>query len=350
MDLIDLGGSWTASPDISGSPTIVDAVEFRDRPVRWSALPLDTVGSLVLFGKVDAGGTLRVELWKVLAGVPDSAVLVDDAPITDTGFVTHTLALENPGVDTTYRLRATVTDLDGKTAQFLATLELSEEAAVPTSDCSVLRTGVANVALNTVGVTDLLASLATDDTVEAVVARLHFDRCVDVVLRDFPWGFATAYATLAWVAGSSDEPVNGDWTFAYRMPSTCVFARRVVRYGAGRDRDPNPPAFHQGVRDADGRLLFSNYADPTSDPADPTVELEFTQRQTCVVEAADELFREALAYLLASKLAPGLSKNKVTAADCLAVYGTKLAKARVASANEQQPLRQTDQPSWMDER
>jgi hypothetical protein len=350
MLYIELGGSRSSSVAVSGDPGIIDAVNYLEREIDWPNVALEATVTLVAAGSLPSGGSMLIQLAKIVAGVVDSVAVEDDTAITSTDFTEHEIAVPREATKTKYRLRATVTAGDGLEALILGVLRESLTGDELASPCEGLRTAFVNKAASIIGVSEQLIDLETDDTVLGTQGRLHIDGVLDLVLRRFPWGFATAYADLVWVAGSSDEPVNQDWTWAYRLPSDCVFARRIVRLGAGRERDPDPPAFRQGAND-DGRLLFSTYADPNADdPLAPTVHLEYTKRATCVVAEADEQFLEAAAFLLASKLAPSMSRNKVTAGECLQAYEVAIGRARVSSANEKQETRQLEQASWMDER
>src|SRR5690606_25121463 len=100
---------------------------------------------------------------------------------------------------------------------------------------------IVNRALARIGSSKQIANVETENSREAISARLVFDDERDYVLRDFPWPFATAYRTLALVS----EAPNGDWGYAYRYPSDCLYVRRIV--GALGRRDPDPPPFRVGV-------------------------------------------------------------------------------------------------------
>lgn len=350
---VDLGGSWTVTQDVSGSPATVDATEYRDRLVPWATSPAGTNGSLIVSGRLPmAAGSLVIQLWKVVAGAPDSIVVEDAVPITGDVFIEHTLEVANPGINTTYRLRAEVTDADGGIVAFLGVLRIIQPDVDVPVDCAEVRTAVANVALGYLGITDELTALATDDSVDAQVMRRHFDGSVDEVLRAFPWGFATAYADLEYIDGSPDEPVNHDYPYAFRLPADCVMVRRVVKRGTGRSFDNDPAQFKQGANDDDGRVLFANYADPESADVDaPVCPIEYTKRATCPVSDADAQFLDALAWLLASKAAPAIARNNLKSGDALGRFLWIVNQAKVASANERQESQQPERLArWMQDR
>lgn len=185
---------------------------------------------------------------------------------------------------------------------------------------------VINQALSHIGISKPIEDIVNEPTVEAQIARLHYQDDVEACLREFPWAFATAYVALILVAGTADVPLNDDWQYAYAVPLDMVLARRVVRRGVGRKYDPDPPEFRIGSG-AFSNLIFTNEADAF---------LEYTFRPACAVSAGDALFREALGWRHSASLAPALSRNKVTAADCMAIYQQKAALATARNAGEQQ--------------
>ena len=186
------------------------------------------------------------------------------------------------------------------------------------------RTQICNLALTKIGVSKLISNVDTDTTREAVVMRTLLDQEIDFTLRDFPWPFATQYASLALVAGSETEGANYDWRYAYRYPTNCMYVRRIVVPAVGR-RDPNPPPFRVG-RDDQGRLIYSNIAD---------AQLEYTARITSS-EEFDSMFVGALSWKLAGGAAPPLSRISGIAEKCMQAYEFEKTKAQSRALNEQQ--------------
>jgi hypothetical protein len=157
-----------------------------------------------------------------------------------------------------------------------------------------------NLALLRIGVSKQTTNLiGTEATEEAAVARLHVKYDVQTTLRDFPWPFATRYATLVLVSGTPAAPVNADWTYAYRQPTDCVFERRIVS-GRGAAVNPTPPPFAL-ARDTGGGLIFCNEANAV---------LEYTSRVQCPTYEGDELFKDALAWRFAMSLAAPLTRMR----------------------------------------
>jgi hypothetical protein len=187
-------------------------------------------------------------------------------------------------------------------------------------DCIPFTNAIVNIGLNHVGINKPL----TDEELEAgtaspaaVVAALHVRPAVNETLRDFPWPFATKYATLTRLRGSAASPVNGDWAFEYARPSDCVYERRIV-VARGTAVNPTPPPF-QLSRNSDGdAVIWTN---------EPNAELEYTARGICPAFEGDILFQEALAWRFAFKFAPSLSRIPDRAKYCEEMYRAVLAKA-----------------------
>jgi len=185
------------------------------------------------------------------------------------------------------------------------------------------KTQIVNLALLRIGVTRAIANVDTEQSREAVSARLAFDDERDFVLRDFPWPWASTYATGQLVTGSSTTPANRDWIFAYRYPSDCLMVRRLVT-SAGRS-DTAPPSFAIG-RDSQGRLIYTNQEE---------AEFEYTARVTNP-EEFDALFVSMLAWKLASVLAPALSRIENMTTNAIKMYEIEKSKAQSRALNEGQ--------------
>lgn len=206
--------------------------------------------------------------------------------------------------------------------------------------CVATSTKAINQALAFLGVSNPVVDITTEASTEATLARLYFSDDIETVLRDFAWPFATRYRELDLVAGTATVPANRDWQYAYRLPTDCAAARRLCSdKGLKRKFDPDPPKFRLGS-DLTGGLLFTDIEDP---------ELEYTARLPCPLGFGDAMFRLAFAWKLASSLAPSISRNKLTAADCLKNYYFQVNQAEVRAAREQQQEPQGD-ADWIKDR
>lgn len=185
------------------------------------------------------------------------------------------------------------------------------------------KTQICNMMLVRIGVTKFIANIESDQSKEANALNLIFADELAFVIRDFPWPFATAYKNLELVAGSQANPVSSDWVYAYRYPSNCVFARRLVTI-AGR-KETNPPPYRVG-RDGQGKLLYTNQRD---------AELEYTIEMTAA-EELDALAISMLAWKLGTTAAPSMSRVKKMVDTCREQYEIEKSKAQRAALNEQQ--------------
>lgn len=179
--------------------------------------------------------------------------------------------------------------------------------------CVAATTRQVNLSLLEIGVSQTLTNYCTQTTREAIIATLLYETSVRATLVQTPWAFATKYAALALATA---QPSNADWTFSYRLPIDCVFARRLV-VSRGTAKDPEPPAFMLSS-DASGGLLFTNQA---------AAVLEYTARPACVALNGDDLFREALKWHLASCLAPPLTRMTEVATRCREEFAKTIEKA-----------------------
>lgn len=199
------------------------------------------------------------------------------------------------------------------------------------------KTTIANLALHRIGVSQLIANVETEQSQAAISINAVWDLHRDAVLRDFAWPWATAYATLGLVAGTSTTyAVTNEWNYSYRYPSDCLLARRIVT-AAGRQTS-TPPTFRVG-RDSTGRLIYTGEA---------SAVLEYTVKVTDP-EEFDGLFVSMLAWKLAATIAPSQSRIADMAKTAMAMYLLEKRHAEDAAANEgQQPA--PLEASWIEAR
>jgi hypothetical protein len=254
-----------------------------------------------------------------------------------------------------------------------------------------------NLGLQKIGVSQGIAAL-DEATREAYTAGAQYDHLLRGTLRAWNWPFATAYVALTLVAGpvwdddwadyvqawsasdtyqvddvvqhggalyyciaasTNNTPPNttywaaaadtdteapayantgGDWTYAYRWPDDCLRLRRLVDDATGRKHNRTPIPFRSG-RDANGQLVYTDR---------PEAFLEYTTLD-CDNLWADDLFLDAFTWRLAAAFAPSLSRNKLTAADCLNAFAGTLRMAAAVHMDEQQQERPGD-CEWLEVR
>lgn len=182
-------------------------------------------------------------------------------------------------------------------------------------------TEICNLALSHLAVGKEIQNFSTDASEEASACRRFYEQVRDEALRDFPWPFATRIVSLALVA----ENPTSEWAYAYRYPSDCLMARRILS-GA----NPETPATRVPYRvasDATGLLLYTNQAN---------AELEYT------VQATDPTFwpvdfRQVVSLLLAAYVAPRVTAGKSElGTQALQLYRYKLSLAQANAGNEEQ--------------
>lgn len=214
-----------------------------------------------------------------------------------------------------------------------------------TGDCASASLVPINQALSHIGVSIRVDDILLEQTQAATIARLHYQDDVDTTLRAFPWPFATRYADLVLVAGSSSVRANGDWQYAYRAPAGMLFARRILDpTWRGRKYDPQPIPFRVGSDDT-GPLIYTNWINADG----LTATLEYTIRPVCAASAGDALFRSALAWKLAHSFAPVLAKDEKKVLMCWQMYRQLVGTATTVGSQEQQQEKPGG-PDWIDGR
>lgn len=174
---------------------------------------------------------------------------------------------------------------------------------------------ICNLALAGIGIGQEISALS-ESSQEAVKCDLFFATCRERILVDFDWPFARQYYTL----GLVEEDPNTDWSYSYRYPAACLRARSIV--GATR-KDTSRIPFSLGSDDS-GKLIYTD---------EPEAVLRVTVAITNA-ELFDPLFVSAFAWLLGSKIAPGLARDSKIAAEAYRMYLADIASARADAQNE----------------
>lgn len=216
-------------------------------------------------------------------------------------------------------------------------------------DCIPFTLRVCNLALARIGVSDRIRTAAdlipTPVTKEADLIVQFYEHVIRKVLRDFVWNHATRYQVLTLIDGSFEDPVNGDWPFAFRAPTAMLKARRIIRQNIGRDYDGNPPDFRLGADDVGPLIYFKEW-----DPDEVDVELEYTIRPVCAARAAgNQTFVSCVAWRLAAELSPPLTRDEKITERCWREYKSELPKGAADDAQELQQPPPGEAP-WIDER
>jgi len=214
-----------------------------------------------------------------------------------------------------------------------------------------------NLALIKAGISQRLTS-TTEASQEAETTGQFFRPTFREILRMHPWNFATKYASAAQAGsgdamelyvGSSDAPyIENEWTFGYRYPVDCLFARRLVTAN-GRKYEPSPAVWIVGrnsPQDEDAPnddilLVCTNLEDPV---------LEFTADvEPVLLEGImDAVFENAFTTLFASKCALTLGGDVDLSVKLYKQALLEIPTAQVINAREQQQeLLSNQDASWI---
>jgi hypothetical protein len=202
-------------------------------------------------------------------------------------------------------------------------------------------TAIANLALSHLGEPFLFDyATATGTTAEAV--RLHLPHCRETLLEGHVWSFATrtqflssasaflpATGSSGYFAGVGDffeTPTDADDPFAaqfksiYLLPDDCL---RVIKVAGG---DIDIPENRWEIQSR--YLLLLDSIDERDEP------LIYYIGAAPEVSAWPTSFTDAVAFLLAARLAPLLTQSQAISAEFMAKHELALGKARSKDARE----------------
>lgn len=187
---------------------------------------------------------------------------------------------------------------------------------------------ICNMALGHIGHTKFIAAL-TDRSNEASVLNQFYEQARDFSLECFPWPFAKKTVTLGLVTDYTVLDTIHEWSYAYRYPDDCLFARYILTANGRMETDP--PPFEVGSDDS-GRLIFTDQEDAI---------LVYTRRVTdpALFTAA---FGESVSWWLSGLICPGLAKDKKQAQGCFQMFQALKPLAEARSGNEQQQSPELD--------
>jgi len=184
-------------------------------------------------------------------------------------------------------------------------------------------TDIANLAISHLGIGKEIAALDTENSQEANACRRYYEEALKCTLRDFPWPFASRFATLALI---EEDPDYEEWGYSYRYPSGALLIKRILS-GARNDSRQTRIAYKIGSDDSGGII----YTD--ADEA----QVEYTKYVTDVLEYPSDFimaFSWKLAFYVASRLTGGdpfqLRKT------ALQMYDYEIKRAQANGANEEQ--------------
>lgn len=189
---------------------------------------------------------------------------------------------------------------------------------------------ICNIALSHIGSEPITA--LTEATKEARECNLHYVEIRDAVLEDHNWGFAKRRVVLAEI----DEEFSG-WSHAYAYPADCLCPREIYDgsatsavtnglYNSDVENYSTPAKirYEVAINSAkDARVILTDQEDAeliyTATIADPNL---FTR-----------LFRSALSYSLAARLAEPLHSDRDLGLRMEQKYLLELSKAKRSDGN-----------------
>jgi hypothetical protein len=108
------------------------------------------------------------------------------------------------------------------------------------------------MALAHLGVLVTISNIDTEDSAEARVCRLFYEKTKNTCLTNFVWPFARKFKALSLV----EETPNDDWDFSYRYPNDCLLVQNILS-GLRNDTLDSEVKFILGQDNA-GELIFTD--------------------------------------------------------------------------------------------
>lgn len=208
---------------------------------------------------------------------------------------------------------------------------------------------ICNHALGHLGVDKFIAALDEAST-QAKNCNLHYDAARRELLEDFPYGFARGVIALAEL--SADPPPG--WGYAYGYPNDCLQARAIsdasgIR-AAGLWASSYCSSWDAWTCTIVGRVPWEVMHDPdnagsrriVTDIAEAYLWYTVDVQQ---VSQMPSLFRNALAWHLATKLAGPLRVKPDLRASVAQQALVEISKAQAHALNEARPDRVPESPS-----
>ena len=171
---------------------------------------------------------------------------------------------------------------------------------------------ICNIALGKAGITETIANIDTEQSVEALWCKTNYGIARDSVLRDFPWRFAIKTVGL----GALDEK-HRDGRHVFLYPSDCLNVLSVLNGGV-----LNFEIELIGSGDNMRKVIVTD---------SPLAHIKYIARVTDP-NLFDSLFIVALSWYLASELALSVGGNKEGRSQ-LAMQQYEHAKAKAQRAS-----------------
>lgn len=154
----------------------------------------------------------------------------------------------------------------------------------------------------------------------AVQANLFWDQCVDEILGEFNWPFATVTETL-----SAIDTDGGEWDYVYTYPTAAVSSLFAV-YDLGTDDDKKYEQEFQVryIPSLSNRFVHSDLQNAIA---------EFTYQVTDPLLWSPK-FKTAMSYLLAARMVVGVNGDIKKAEELAHIYNGLIGEAKRLGSSE----------------
>lgn len=200
------------------------------------------------------------------------------------------------------------------------------------TDFTASEVNICNLALQQMGRSERIASLAETTTQAGPICALQYPISRDAVLRAFPWNFAQRRASLSAFA---EEPAF-EYTNHFKLPSDFLFLTEIFE---SFDAPYKLETFSSSSSGAI-RVILTDLGEP--------LKIRYTAR---ISDATlfDPLFITTLAAHIAAEVAIPLTETRAKAQSLWQVYQQKLIEARKIDSQEGTPD-PMQSGSWVDSR
>lgn len=162
-----------------------------------------------------------------------------------------------------------------------------------------------------------------ENSAEANACRRFYETALEQTLRGASWPFATRFATLNLI----EENPTEEWVYAYRYPTDCLQAVRLV--SGNRNEARQDRLEYKIVSQTDGLQIYTDQEN---------AQLEYTVKITDLNLFPSD-FKMALSFKLAHLIAPRVTKGDPFGMGKRALdnYFLELSVAQSNAYNEEQP-------------
>lgn len=200
---------------------------------------------------------------------------------------------------------------------------------------------IGNLALDAMGARATISSFS-ESSAEARAISRQYAPCRDEILGAAHWNFARKQVSLTLLRDATATPAGAvpqPWLYEYVYPSDCIQARYVMpQVQAGQASGAAAPAIPEWIG-APVRFIISSDVDGSGNPINVLLcnqtqaVLVYTMRVTNP-QLFDASFTQALAALIASRIAFTLTGDKALARDKFQMADAITKSARASNGNE----------------